>query len=129
LHEFVVTLADDSSQTVFNRIWNQLGRPTGDPGAFVISLNLHRRHLSESQRAAVAVKLANITHADAGRMGAAAQGKAPADLLGPPVSRAQAAELLNVSERSVRAAAKVLHDDGRHSSVLHNALFKDRRRF
>lgn len=75
-----------------------------DPAGFVISLNLHRRHLTESQRAAVAAKLANLKVGDN-------QHKAgPANLPDHSISQAQAAEMLNVSERSVRAAAKVLHD-------------------
>ena len=78
--------------------------------AYVLSTNLHRRHLTESQRAAVAAKLANMTKADAGRMGAEAQGKATANLPEPshPVSNSQAADMLNVSERSVRTAKTVI---------------------
>lgn len=73
-----------------------------DPAGFVISLNLHRRHLTESQRAAVAAKLANLpAHRPANN---------PANLPASGVSQARAAEMLNVSERSVRAAAKVIHE-------------------
>jgi hypothetical protein len=44
-------------------------------------------------------------------LGAQAQGKATANLQLPDISRAEAAELLNVSERTINAAAKV-KDEG-----------------
>lgn len=79
-----------------------------DPAAFVVSLNLKRRHLSESQRAMVAAKLANVTKADAGRMGAkVSHGLASANLQLPKTTSAEAASLLNVSPRSVATAKKV----------------------
>ena len=83
-----------------------------DPLAFVISLNLTRRHLSESQRASVAAKLANMTQGRPADKPAnlpvlpgiplSEQAKAQ-----PPVSQADAARMLNVSERSVRSAQRV----------------------
>ena len=68
-----------------------------DPLAWVISLNLHRRHLDESQRAMVAAKIATLPKG-------ANQHTAPANLPTQP----EAAALLNVSERTVRSARRVL---------------------
>jgi hypothetical protein len=70
-----------------------------DPLGFVVSANLYRRHLNESQRAMVAAKLANM------RQGARTDVQPPANL--PEVSTAQAAETLNISERLVRHAKQV----------------------
>src|SRR5690606_27185151 len=65
---------------------------------FVLDLNLHRRHLNASQRAMVAAKLANMA---VGRPGN------PANLPDIQVSQTDAAEQLNVGERSVRDARQV----------------------
>lgn len=75
-------------------LWVSLNRP----------LQINRRHLSESQRATVAVKLETLRH------GGARKPEQDANLHledGPPaMTRAVAAELLNVSPRSVAAAPK-----------------------
>jgi N6-adenosine-specific RNA methylase IME4/anti-sigma28 factor (negative regulator of flagellin synthesis) len=71
----------------------------GDPLAYVISLNLKRRHLNESQRAMVAAKLATARHGGDRRSDQAANL--------PVVSQEEAAKLMNVSERSVRSAVAV----------------------
>ena len=63
-----------------------------DPAGYVVSLNIHRRHLTESQRAMSAAKLANM---GAGRNWANLPDK---------TSNAEAAKMLNVSERSVKTA-------------------------
>lgn len=82
-----------------------------DPLSFVISHNLHRRHLTESQRASIAARVANMQRGDNQHCGASAnlptlplteQAAAKA-----PVSQRDAAGLLNVSERSLRDAKKV----------------------
>jgi len=66
-----------------------------DPAGYVISLNLHRRHLTESQRAMVADKLANM---DRG-------GQSNAQVCA--TSQTDAAEMLNVSRRTVQTAHQV----------------------
>lgn len=73
-----------------------------NPTAFVVSLNLHRRHLNESQRAMVAAKLANLENG---------QHTSSANLQSTAVSQSDAAEMLNVSTRSVASAAKLLGDN------------------
>jgi hypothetical protein len=72
----------------------------GDPAdlvTFVVSLNLHRRHLSESQRAMVAERLTNL---DRGRPDL----NAP---IGAAISQDTASKMLNVSRQSISRAAKV----------------------
>src|SRR5215475_9710917 len=64
-----------------------------DPIAFVVSLNLRRRHLSESQRAMVAAKLATLKLGDNQHSE------------GLPIGRSS--ELLNVGERTVARAREV----------------------
>jgi N6-adenosine-specific RNA methylase IME4 len=72
---------------------------------FVLSLNLSRRHLNESQRAAVADKIANMTHG--GNRKSVQSANLPLDntpsISVAPVTVSQAAELLNVSERTVKS--------------------------
>ena len=77
-----------------------------DAAAFVVSLNIHRRHLTESQRAMAAAKLANM------RVGRPNNHANLHDLFDDdakpsPMPREDAAKLLNVSPRSVATAKKV----------------------
>jgi hypothetical protein len=69
--------------------------------ADVISWNLKRRHLTESQRSMVSAKLANMP------LGGAVYRSAnlPTDI--KPISQTQAAELLNVSTRLVADAVRL----------------------
>lgn len=87
-----------------------------DAAAFVVSLNIHRRHLTESQRAMAAAKLANLAHGGNRRVEQAANLPLESPSLPTfepdapkpaPVPQAEAARLLNVSERSLRTAKKV----------------------
>jgi N6-adenosine-specific RNA methylase IME4/ParB-like chromosome segregation protein Spo0J len=74
-----------------------------DPLKFVLSANLHRRHLNDSQRALVAARLANLPPHRPKRT---AQNSA--------VSQPQAASNLRVSRGSVQLAVKVLATKNRN---------------
>jgi hypothetical protein len=65
-----------------------------DPVAYVLSRNAYRRHMSESQRAMVAARVANL--------------KIGANQRSEGLSIGRAAQLLNVSERSVARAKEII---------------------
>jgi len=83
-----------------------------DPLGYVLALNLNRRHLSDSQRAMVAAKIAMIPH------GGARQGAN----LHLETTVKEAAKSVNVSPRSVKDARKV-SDKG--TELLRKAVEKD----
>jgi ParB-like chromosome segregation protein Spo0J len=85
-----------------------------DPLSFVISHNLHRRHLTESQRASIAARVANMPSHRPNKSAnlqcynepqlSLSEQAAPRP---PMTSTAEAARMLNVSPRSVADARKV----------------------
>jgi hypothetical protein len=93
----------------------------GEPYEFVASLNLHRRHLDTSQRAMIAIRMAELRGRPKGSQNHADGESAPKAALSQPV----VAEILNVSRGSVQRASQVLEhgtpgeiravDDGRTS--------------
>lgn len=87
------------------------------PIGFVISANLNRRHLDTSQRALIAASIETTTWGDSKRFSSGEKDpKSPAKSqevnlpLGEDVNREQAAELMNVSEASVKRAAKLMEE-------------------
>lgn len=75
--------------------WSELPKSI-DPVVWVLSHNLHRRHLTTAQRAMVATKLATLL---------AGEKKDNAQICA--ASQSEAAKQLNVSRRSVQSARKV----------------------
>lgn len=71
---------------------------------FVISENLRRRHLDESQRAIAGAKLSNIKPGDNQHT------IGSANLQSLAISQSDAADMLGVSTRSIASAAKVLKE-------------------
>jgi hypothetical protein len=93
-----------------------------NPLGFVISLNLERRHLNESQRAVIASKLANA------RLGENQHTKVGVQICTPSITLEQAAELLNVGRRTVasvkaveRAAPELVEKIERGEMTAHEA--------
>jgi len=79
----------------------------GEAHRYSISGNLHRRHLTSSQRAAIAADAATRS-----------QGGHQAAILPDALSQAEAATIMHVSERAVRSASKVK----RYSPELHKQV-------
>lgn len=83
--------------------------------SFVVSLNLRRRHLTESQRATVAARIATMRQGERTDLAQIQARSGASALIDPPqspaavhVSQADAAKMLNVSRASVQSARKVL---------------------
>jgi hypothetical protein len=76
---------------------------TGNPWTFVISTNLHRRHLTDGQRAIIAGKIASLPRGG-DRSKASDEALPP-----PPPTRLEAAELMQVSNTAVERARRVQH--------------------
>ena len=70
-----------------------------DPWQYVVSHNLHRRHLTTAQRSMVADKLASLKRGEK---------KADTGIPVSPPSQAEAAAMVNVSVDSVKQARKIL---------------------
>jgi hypothetical protein len=70
-----------------------------DPLKFVLSKNLNRRHLSESQRAAIAAEIATLSPG-VSKASKTKEGN-------PPITQPEAAETLNVSVRLVGDARRI----------------------
>jgi ParB-like nuclease domain len=91
----------------------------GNPVAFIVSSNLKRRQLNESQRALIATRLATLAPGQhqaagekAGRCGASETQMRKCADWDPAMTQAAAAAALNVSKRSVQSARVILdHGD------------------
>lgn len=101
------------------RDWDGEGKT---PLGFVVMKNLHRRHLSETQRASVGAALALFKNGEIPEEGDDSANLPPSDEEGSTLTQEDAADLLNVSERSIRSAAKVLQDG---SKELQEAMKAD----
>jgi len=69
-----------------------------DPLRTIISLNLRRRHLNESQRAVIAARVANMEKGNFSKS---------ANLPISPISQTEAADIFNVSERMIRKVKSI----------------------
>lgn len=79
--------------------FNEFSGSEKDALAYVLSANLRRRHLTDSQRGMVAAEMANT--------GRGKPNSANLQIMEPLISQAKAAEAVSVSTRTVAAAAAV----------------------
>ncbi len=79
------------------RVQTYIGPDEGLVG-FVVSMNLHRRHLNENQRAVAAARMANMRQGE----------RTDLSPIGGRFSQASAASIFSVGKRSVERAKKVL---------------------
>lgn len=91
-----------------------------DPLGFVLSLNIHRRHMSASQRAMAAAEIATLSRGRP-KTNVSRDTFSPNEENGSraPISQTEAADRMHVSRESVNRAKKVL-DSG--SKQLQNAV-------
>lgn len=78
--------------------------PVGTPEAFVVSMNLHRRHLNETQRAMIAARLVTTPAKGFNKFQKATRDVAT------EISVPMAAKLLNVEKSTVSSARRVIRD-------------------
>jgi ParB-like chromosome segregation protein Spo0J len=81
---------------------------SSEPWAYVISTNVHRRHLSEAQRAMIGARIAERTKGQYERANGPAGPFAPDSPDPPPPTTDEAAQLLNVGTRSIKRARRVI---------------------
>ena len=82
--------------------WHYRHHDGTDCVAFVLSLNLHRRHLTTSQRAMVAARVATLKHGTNQHRKEEGQ-KRPSTII-------EAADQLSVGSRTIRRAKRLLKD-------------------
>ena len=100
--------------------------------AFVISRNLHRRHLTVQQRAAIAAELANMAHGT-NRYEMKVEGSfdpsTPVTEAKPVMTIAAAAKAMRVSEKTVKRAKRTMRTDPEaHARAKAGTLGKAKRR-
>lgn len=84
----------------------------GDPWRYVVSTNLHRRHLTDAQRAVIAGKLADRLP---GRLPVKASAEA---FYHRPPTRSEAAQMFNVSRTALERARRIQHTGTEHLNKL-----------